>query len=99
MHANSVRVEAGEPQPVQVPRRQRRELLELAAATDPPHLGRRRPASFAEPADLDDRRDAARRRLVAAAVADQVDVDDEVDGLGDQAPHRELGQVVFDFDT
>ncbi len=30
--------------------------------------------------------------LVAHLVADQVDVDDEVDGLGDQAPHRELRQ-------
>ena len=51
------------------------------------------PPRFAESADLDDRRDPTRRGLVGGGVAHQVDVDDEVDGLGDQAPHRELRQV------
>ena len=58
-----------------------------------PHLGARDTATLAEPADLDDRRDPPRRRLVGDRVADEIDVDDEVDRLGDEAPHRELGQV------
>ena len=58
-----------------------------------PHLGARDTATLTEPADLDDRRDPPCRCRVGDRVADEIDVDDEVDRLGDEAPHGELRQV------
>ena len=57
-----------------------------------PGLGGTDAAGLAATAVFDDRRDSPLRRT-AVAVAHEIDVDHEVDGLGDQAPHRVLGQL------
>ena len=73
--------------------RQGRELDEPSGLADPPHLGRASPPRSPRPpiSMIDVTRASA--PIVVGLVADEVDVDDEVDGLCDQAPHRELGQA------
>ena len=72
--------------------RQRVALHELPELVHAPRLGRAHTAVLATTAVLDDRGHAPLRRL-GIGVAHEVDVDDEVDRLGDQRPHRVLGQL------
>ena len=49
--------------------------------------------AFAEATDFDDRGHASDGPLIGCGIANEIDVNDEVDCLRNETPHGELGQI------